>query len=231
MARFKYLATRNFATPIRTPDGFMIESANELISYWSFFVERECYQKEWGRPLQQAAAPVVLDVGANAGVFSHWIWTLNPRVNLVIFEPLPAMSAKIKNWIEVKQPRATLHAKAVSDEIGHATFYASSGNDTGASLKGTTNHAQQFTVPLTTLDAVITEPDILLAKIDVEGCEVQVLTGAAKTLMRTRHLLLEAHTMEALQAIQKLLPSEIWQCQKVGSSDYLFSRKTTNPSR
>jgi FkbM family methyltransferase len=76
-------------------------------------------------------------VGANAGLFTHLIWTLKPDAEIIAFEPLPKMAAKIKAWQARTGARLTIHNQAVSDHCDTAPFYAMADNDTGASLKAT----------------------------------------------------------------------------------------------
>jgi FkbM family methyltransferase len=178
--------------------------------------------------LSREKSPLVLDVGANAGLFTHWIWTQNPRTRLVVFEPLAAMAEKIRSWAKRTGADITLHQNAVSDHIGEATFFTNGENDTGASLRDN-GKSKQLVVSLTTLDSVAPPQPVLLLKIDVEGCEPQVLLGATQTLRRTRYLLAEAHTREALQKIQAILEEKTWSCRRVGSSDYLFRRREPAP--
>jgi hypothetical protein len=63
-------------------------------------------------------------------------------------------------------------------------------------------------------------------KVDVEGAECEVLAGGPQTLSRTRFLILEAHTQEALNKIQNQLGMG-WLSRRVGASDYLFIRTTS----
>lgn len=223
--RCHYFFTRTFAGPLETPDGFCLKTALELISYWSFFVEREGWSAAWAGQLKHESKPLVLDVGANAGLFAHWIWTQNPRARLVIFEPLPAMAERIRSWAAHTGADVTLHKAAVSNLCGEAKFFTDADNDTGASLLGDGSKKNQLTVPLVTLDSLVPHEPVLLAKIDVEGCEVEALCGAVETLRQTQFLLLEAHTPEALAAIRNILTDATWICQCVGSSDYLFKRR------
>jgi FkbM family methyltransferase len=225
LIRLRYLGSRSFKGDFITPDGFHIETADELISYWSFFVEREGWTSNWGSALAKEKAPLVLDVGANAGLFSHWIWSQNRQTRLIVFEPLPVMADKIRSWIKRTGAGVTLHQQAVSDHCGEATFFTNADNDTGASLRDY-GKSNKLTVSLTTLDTLAPKQPILLLKIDVEGCEPQVLRGATETLRQTRFLIAEAHTKEALDNIRAILDEKTWSCQRVGSSDYVFERQS-----
>jgi len=215
---------RRLPRDLNTPDGFHIETPSELISYWTFFVERECWLPEWGNVLRQQKNPLVLDVGANAGVFSHWIWTQNPNVELIAFEPLPKMADRIRKWQARTGAAMTLHNVAVSDHSGTAVFYAATDDDTGASLRPDSPKSMEFSVPLVTLDSAVPNKPILLAKIDVEGCEIEVLTGSVKTLANIKFLLVEAHTQTAFDKIRSKLVPAAWDYRKVSTIDYFFIR-------
>ncbi len=222
-ARARYFFSRQLKHPLKTPDQFVIESASELISYWSFFVERECWSHEWVSALVSESEPLVVDVGANAGLFTHRIWTLQPRARFIVFEPLPRMAKKIEQWKQRTGTNLVLHNTAVSDRNGTASFYASEDNDPTASLKSEGKRSLEFTVPVVTLDSVLPDKPILLLKIDVEGCECEVLSGARRTLEQSRFLLIEAHTKDALARLRHELGSP-WQVKQVGASDFLFTR-------
>ena len=65
--RMRFFITRRLNQPVSTPDGFLIETTGELISYWSFFIEREGCVPEWLEALARQSKPLILDVGANVG--------------------------------------------------------------------------------------------------------------------------------------------------------------------
>lgn len=224
-ARTFYFISRRFPAGLMSSDGFNIETPSELISYWTFFVEREGWSREWADALQHHKNPLILDVGANAGVFTHWVWTQNSNTEFIVFEPLPKMTEKIQKWQERTKAHLTLQKVAVSNHCGTAVFYASTDNDTSASLQPDSPKAMELSVQLVTLDSVVPDKPILLVKIDVEGCENEVLIGATRTLANTRFLLIEAHTERAFLKIRSTLSPSIWDCRKMGPSDYFFIRR------
>ena len=128
-ARGTFVFTRQLTRPLATPDQFVIESGHQLVSYWSLFIERECWAREWLEALAQEPSPLILDVGANAGLFTHLIWTKRPDAEFIAFEPLPRMARKITEWKTRTGAKLTLNQKAVSDRCGTATFYASEEGD------------------------------------------------------------------------------------------------------
>jgi FkbM family methyltransferase len=221
--RFYYFWNRQLKEPISTPDGYSIETSTELISYWSLKVEKECFRASWTKSLKLELAPLVVDVGANAGVFTHLLWSLKPDTEIIAFEPLPKMNLKIQEWARRTRANLKLFKSAVSDHSGIATFCAEADNDTSASLQLANDHRQGFQVKVVTLDSALPNRPIFLIKIDVEGFEPEVLSGAQKTLQNTRFLLIEAHSKPAhAKLVEKLGPE--WLSEQVGSSDYFFRR-------
>jgi len=220
-ARLRYFTRRKFAGPITTPGKFVIESPNELISFWSFFVERECWDKDWIDPLMKDPMPVVLDVGANAGLFTHMIWELRPDATIIAVEPLPRMAEKIGQWQNRTNAHVSIYNTAVSNFTGTADFFITDDRDTSASLAAVSPHHKPVKVPVTTLDSIAPDKPISVMKVDVEGFECDVFDGAQRTVANSSFIIAEAHTSEALRKISDKLGSS-WRCKRVGASDFLF---------
>jgi FkbM family methyltransferase len=223
--RLQYFLTRKFGSPLATPDGFTITTTEELISYWSFFVEGEGSHSKWLTALASTNHPLVLDVGANAGLFTHLIWNQRRDVEIIAFDPLPKMAAKLEQWKKRTGANLTVQNQAVSDHCGTMSFYLTSDHDTSASLQQHTTATPPISVPVVTLDSILAGREVLLAKFDVEGVEVSALAGAREMLKKTRFVILEAHTPQALASIRTEL-GPAWQCHRVGSSDYFFWRES-----
>jgi len=134
------------------------------------------------------------------------------------------MNLKIQDWAQRTKANLKLFQCAVSDRCGTATFCAETDNDTSASLQITNDQRKGFQVKTVTLDSVLPDRPIFLIKIDVEGFEPEVLTGATKAIQNTRFLLIEAHTKLAHAKLAERLGSE-WLSQQVGTSDYFFRRR------
>ncbi|HTV41009.1 MAG TPA: FkbM family methyltransferase [Candidatus Sulfotelmatobacter sp.] len=222
-ARFHFFSTHTLKRPFVTRDGFLVETPNQLASYWSFFVEGECRAPEWVNALRTETEPLVVDVGANAGLFTHFVWTMRPDTRFILFEPLPRMAKKIEDWSAKTHASVVLHNKAVSNYCGTTSFFACSESDDTASLDPEAGGQLKFEVPVVTLDSILPDRRILVLKIDVEGFECDVLAGAKQTLQRARYLIIEAHSKAALHRIKQTLGNE-WLDKPVGASDYFFSR-------
>jgi FkbM family methyltransferase len=222
--RWRYFTHREFTPGFVTPDGFVLETPDTLIAYWSMFVERELYCDDWVSALRSLPQSLVLDVGANAGLFSHLAFCVNPGAEIIAFEPLPVMVERINASKQRNKMNLQCIPKAVGRTSGVATLESPHGYD-GTSRICTSGQptGQTFEVAITTLDQELKGRSVLLMKIDVEGFEEEVIAGAAETLARTKFLIIEAHDAARRDYLTRLLGPG-WRRRKLGSSDYLFTR-------
>lgn len=186
-------------------------------------MERDMWHPSWINAIKDAKQPSVLDVGANAGVFSHLIYSLNHSSRITAFEPLPVMAQYISIMAKQTGANITVVNKAVSDKFGESTLFASSDNDVNASLCQIPEASMPFKVSTTTLDAEHTYDEIFMAKIDVEGLECAVIDGGINTLSKTRFLLIEALSDDAFNDIKARLGKE-WKNDRLSVTDYFFER-------
>ncbi len=149
--------------------------------------------------LKFVPAGLCLDVGAATGRASLAWSTRNPNLEVVSFEPFLGNLEHFERLCGDKS-NITLTEKAVTDFVGCARLYVS------ATLKGTErnwegfkgysssgrlipeghpkwDHAGSQTVEATTLDSEVRE-HVLLLKIDVQGSEHDVLSGARELFDR-----------------------------------------------
>jgi FkbM family methyltransferase len=134
---------------------------------------------------------VVFDIGAYHGV---WALILARYAREVIaFEPNPGTFKVLSETIAVNHAR-NVHASpvAIAATSGSSDFW---GTGSGASLRQGQHRALRSRVRVETLDTLVEDrgsmPDVL--KIDVEGAEHQVLTGARRCLAHARLVCIEIH--------------------------------------
>jgi FkbM family methyltransferase len=129
-----------------------------------------------------------LDIGANIGVSS--IYALSAGRKCWLFEPNIALHDFGKSLFAQNQfANARWEPVALSDAPGQARFFVSkssflsSFDRQNAESEG---EALEIIVPMRTLDSYLAEllaaADELIVKIDVEGHEMQVLTGARQVI-------------------------------------------------
>ena len=128
---------------------------------------------------------VFLDVGANIGYYSAYLYPLVAAVHA--FEPDERALPHLRGLAE-GLPRLTVHAAAVSRADGNA--FLASGASSEISALGT--DASGVRVPTIAIDSLAAGfgGTVGALKVDTEGHEAEVLAGAAKTIERDRPLLL-----------------------------------------
>lgn len=155
------------------------------------------------RPLQNLMGlgkePIktVIDVGANFGQFAKYSHGFYPNATIHSFEPLPEPCRAIAEWAKSSGANVITHNCAVGSECGktviqhHRGFTASSSIlpnvPENNSVEWHHQDVEELDVDVVTLDSVFPgggaelQADILL-KLDVQGFEDRVLTGAAELL-------------------------------------------------
>jgi FkbM family methyltransferase len=133
-----------------------------------------------------------IDVGAHIG----WFTTMAARCvggagNVIACEPYPSNASMLKvNVAENRYTNVCVIEDALGDQPG--TLSLAKGGGSGGVTALDWAREGRVEVPVTTLDDLATDLDtIALLKIDVEGWEAHVLQGAARTLSRTAHVLIE----------------------------------------
>lgn len=135
----------------------------------------------------------VWDIGANAGFYSLGFARLVGEAGRVLaFEPLPRNAAKIRRHLELNNAgNVTLHECALSNRNGVIRFAQGESDFTGM----ISEDDGELEVASYRLDDFLREhpedePSVL--KIDVEGAEVAVLSGAEQLITRAHPTLLLA---------------------------------------
>jgi methyltransferase, FkbM family len=168
---------------------------------------------------------IVLDIGANTGFYTLLACTANPRAQVVAFEPVPRVYEKLVEHVRINHfdDRCEIYQMAVSNSVGTAQMHIPLGDlPTSASLnakgfRGFDGILMQ--VPVTTIDTMMEERPVDLAKIDVEGFEPQVLKGMRTTLQRFRPaLFIECLPDGPYREVEEIL-------KNLGYQSYLLSRE------
>lgn len=147
----------------------------------------------------------VIDIGANEGQYLDHVRASWPSVTKILcVEMLPDLAAKLK----ARAPAGVtvVHA-AVGASVGEIMCRATKSFPMASSLRYFTETGRSYwpgcpleqtdvgPVPMTTLDALVAEwhptGAIDVLKIDVQGGEREVLTGAAETLKRVQAIYIE----------------------------------------
>lgn len=136
---------------------------------------------------------LVLDIGANEGIYTLLACAADPEVNAMAFEPVPQVFAKLQANVEANgwTDRCALVRQAASDRKGTATFHmAPSGGSIHAGfypdrvITSSSDKGSLIEVEVVTVDEACAAEKgrVGLVKIDVEGYEDQVLLGMTRIL-------------------------------------------------
>jgi FkbM family methyltransferase len=147
------------------------------------------------RLLRQLLTPgdIFIDVGAHIG----WFTTIaSKRVGdsgqVYAFEPYGSNAAMLKeNVAHNNCANVRVVEAALGSQPGTLTL-ARGGQDSGGVTALDWASDGRVQVPMTTLDQAVADVGpIMLMKVDVEGWEAHVLGGGARTLTRTKYVLIE----------------------------------------
>ncbi|EJN60454.1 FkbM family methyltransferase [Halogranum rubrum] len=150
---------------------------------------------------------VVVDVGANTGVYSLAVAAAEPTARVVAFEANPAVCAQLRTNVRRNEfeTRVDVRAVGLGDDTGTRRFYRSTYDELGSFAAANASAWEArirdtVEVPIARLDDLVAAGDISPPnhlKVDVEGFGYEVLRGAEETLRRYRPVVyFEAHAVD-----------------------------------
>jgi len=137
---------------------------------------------------------VCVDIGCHKGKFLDPVRRAAPDGRFFAFEPIPYLSDMLKSKYRGDE-RVRVFNCALSSTEGTATFFV---NERDMGLSGLNarpdrmgaDRLTEVKAKLLTLDGVLGEERVDFIKIDVEGAELEVLRGGARTIARGRPVIL-----------------------------------------
>jgi FkbM family methyltransferase len=184
---------------------------------WSRYYEAE-YEPETFRFFREhvKSGDTVLDIGGHIGLFAVVTARLVGADGKVFsFEPTPFTRNVLQEVVDLNNcsDRVEVRPEAVSSQSGETTFFDTGNEISNAnSLVRTERSKVEIRVPLTTVDDFVNGRSLSVncLKIDVEGAELDLLSGARETFLRQRPVArLGLHPAFIAQNNQSL--SDIWQ--------------------
>ena len=174
-----------------------------------YMMHREIYGDQSYLFRCQRDTPLIIDCGSNYGVSILWFKKNYPNARIVGVEADPAVFDMLfrnisrRNFSDVK-----LFHRAVSSKSGHIPFHclgADSGRIHAGSPEGISSSTDVIDVPTVLLDDLIGEDEVDFLKIDIEGAELDVISGSKK-LNRVNQMFIEYHSfIDVPQQLSRLL--------------------------
>ena len=168
-----------------------------LTHFQEVWVDR-CYDFE-GYTI--APGHVIIDIGANVGVFSAWAASVSPEVRVLALEPSPQICTFLRRNVGVNRlHNVTVVEQACGGERGEVTLYTR-GHEGLNSIYCQDNLASRFKplarVSMMTLDDVFERFELSrcdLLKLDCEGAEYEIILSASdSTLEKIARVAMEYH--------------------------------------
>lgn len=164
-------------------------------------------------------APTFFDVGANVGFYSIAFALAQPKARVIACEPGPAAAALCTRNIaavaeQLQQSSIELVNAAVSDKAGEVRLTVSSDVGHSSLLEVENFESASIVVKAITGDQVAEERQIErvdVCKIDVEGAELDVLSGMSRLLERGAVSLLQVEVNRPLWARSGRTPADLLQ--------------------
>lgn len=149
--------------------------------------------KLWRR-ICDGADGVMLDIGANSGVYALVAARLAPAARVIAFEPIARVAAQLRRNVALNDLRVVIEQQAVSDQSGSITMFDDPvAFNYSASIEGQGPDAQRIEVPVCTIDGYLANdpPARLTAlKIDIERHEPKAIAGMKQSLKKHRPAIL-----------------------------------------
>jgi FkbM family methyltransferase len=156
---------------------------------------------------------VVVDVGANIGWYTLMAaQRIGDDGSVYAFEPEPVNFAFLTRSIKTNRySNVDANEICISNIEGQLPFHLALTNLGSHSIIPQPDRPRNVYVKCTTLDkALINLDSIDILKIDVEGSEPEVLEGAAQTVTKTRHIIMEWNPTSWQTKDRKQMLSNLW---------------------
>jgi FkbM family methyltransferase len=172
-----------------------------LYIYKEIFVDR-CYDMTFDKP-----APVIVDIGANSGLFALRTKQLNPSARVLCYEPFPPNFEQLQTTISAnKLDSVDSFQAAVGASPGRAKLFIHKRNVGGHSFYATeAQNTDYVDVEVVTLPSIlcVVEQDVDVLKLDCEGAEFDILMNlGADEARRIQRIIVE--TTSGLYDVDRL---------------------------
>ncbi len=201
---------------------------------WLHDVPPEHEATVWLREAFAGKSATIVDVGANAGLFSlPIVAVLGPRSKVLMFEPNPKMRVRLARNVTLnKFSGITIDPSAIGDRVGAAVLNLSPANNMGAGRVDVAYAGgEQIEVAICPLldrvrAAKLKEIDLL--KVDIEGLEdraiMPFLRDAPLSLLPKRVYFEDAHSAHWQENLTEALIAKGYALQRRFGENALYER-------
>ena len=184
----------------RLRDSFTIRVPRQMLSPFRECFFDQVYLKRFPREVLALSQPVIVDIGANAGFFSLFMFSRYPKASIYAYEPMPFNYQALADY-QTTYPSLNwhIHQQAVSHSDEAITLHATylDAFTTMATVFEAPGDRQQIEVEATTLSDIMSEhalSHIDILKLDCEGAEYGILYALPKEKLRNiRAMMIETH--------------------------------------
>jgi FkbM family methyltransferase len=165
--------------------------------------------------IQKYKPKVIWDVGANSGTYGMIAKTIEPSAEIHFFEPIPSAAEIIKKNLILNKFDANIHTYALGKSIADSVMYVpkslnfSYSATIGKNILNKNIPFNEIKVKINTAESIIENsktPELI--KIDVEGYELEVLTGFGDKLTDNMIFLIEILDTESASKISHFFADE-----------------------
>lgn len=187
---------------LRRGETIRLEELTDLKTFWQIFLRR-VYDVH---PADQ----VIIDLGANIGLFSLYAARIAPHARIFSFEPFPSTFQRLNETVHTHhlEKRVTCLNYAATGSDGTRVMQDTNGPSQRRSLASTQAATSGLQVLGKTLQAILDENQLSqvdLLKIDIEGSEYEVLLSTPPGVLKRIHrIAIEYHGDSAPYTKQQL---------------------------
>jgi FkbM family methyltransferase len=193
------------------------------LEHWGYMLENDLFWNGFGNGYEGMSlqiwrrfsphANVILDVGANTGIYALAARSLNPGATVIALEPVDRVFRRLQRNIELNGGNVAVEKLAASDTTGAAILHDL---PTEHELTASLNHSMaewcgstvEYPVATKRLDDLLSGAGLRtvdLVKIDVELAEPQVLLGLGDYLPKCKPtLLIEILTEQVARQVNNI---------------------------
>ncbi len=163
---------------------------------------------------KEIAAEIFIDVGANIGAYSVFMSSLGCISKIYSFEADPNTFGELKNNVQLNDhsSKAEIFNTAISDRkeqmrFGIVNDYSGANSIIGTSIHSTEKFTKEILIDCVPLDSIIAEKSRKICmKVDVEGHEKEVITGA-KNVLSNNKVIVQLENYDDDPTVKNLLSS------------------------